>query len=201
MYGAGSPSFGTGYYLAVIEALSLEMGFTYNVSFDEPLIQWWRLYAPKNEVSFDGTVGGTLDLMFSGDDYHACNEAASHYKAVECALNTQSAFLPTSNASNNLFGFPVVTTSTIPFHTSYQTGLVKMTRRRGGLWRLVSPFSGGLWGAIAGLVLTAMILMQLLSALHQRTAEPASSARDSVASVANLHRDVYYGNHEISDAI
>lgn len=166
----------SGYLPALIDALSLEMGFTYTIVIDSGGNLFWRTLAPSNVPSAQdpSILGGTMDFYLSEESPQLCGQTPS--------FNCLPDLLHSSTSPSQY----IVATKTASVHVEHTVGIVKRSVKPPSWWAFLQPFSMGTWISIVCLVLLTAGMMYTLDRLATM-AEPS----DGLTPLVNV-ADVLY---------
>jgi hypothetical protein len=145
----------SGFVPALIEALSLDMGFTYEIIYAPVYHLWWGTHGPVGVPYYDdpSVIGGTVDAYLNSmDTTIACGKAPS----AGCLPDLYSAFTAPPLYPN---GPTVMAASTVPIYTPKVAGLVKRSKKDISFFRFLTPFSGGVWLSIGLMLLVSAGIM------------------------------------------
>ena len=157
----------SGFVPDLIDALSAEMGFSYELlPGTDPQLFTGLLGATGFEGRYPGFPGGSIDFSVSTGDLQAGGEigGCGVRPSSNCLFDYQS-----SEVANVLFPGAAHSLLTMPFYTSRFSYLVKVSTSDQTIWRVFEPFTPAVWGAMAVVLISIALLMNLIELLYPST--------------------------------
>ena len=196
-----------GYVPALIDQLSLEMGFTYEIENVPVADLWWRTFGTPGMLSpapYSTAVGGTIDAALTTKAAPALSCGPD--PRWTCALDFLSPFTQPAGAN----GMGLLAQMTGPVYIPRIGGLVKRSVKPATMFRFFMPFSGSVWLSIVAALLASALAMYLVDELATRASssssaslaaasKPAPRARRDTRAVMAHAADVVY--HSIAVAL